>query len=55
MTIKRTIQFVVLYVALFLALRYLPRHGTTAPTIPAAVLALPAAAFVMWKIYKQAN
>jgi hypothetical protein len=50
MTIKRVLQFAGLYGVLFLMLRYLPRHDKTVPAIPAAVLALPTAVFVMWKI-----
>jgi hypothetical protein len=52
---KLALQFVILYALIFLAAHYLPRHGTTVPTIPAAVMALPVAAFILWRIHKQAN
>ena len=33
----------------------MPKHGTTVPTIPAAVIALPCSAFVVWKLRKKAR
>jgi MFS superfamily sulfate permease-like transporter len=44
-----------LFKLIFLAFHYLPKRGTTVPTIPAAVIALPAAAFLVWKLHKQEN
>lgn len=55
MAIRRTVQFIAFYVLLFLAFRYLPKRGKTIPTLPAALLAAPGAAFMVWKINKQAN
>jgi cytosine/uracil/thiamine/allantoin permease len=51
--IKRLLQFILFYVLMFLAFHYLPKRGRTVPTIPAAVMALPAAAFLAWKLHKQ--
>lgn len=55
MAITRTVQFIAIYALLFLAFRYLPKRGKTIPTVPAAVLAAPGAAFMVWKINRHAN
>ena len=51
--VKLALKFVGCWLLLFLLLYYLPRKRTTVPVIPAALLAIPGAVYLTWRISKQ--
>jgi len=48
-------QFVLFYAILFFGIHYLRSHGKSLPIIPAALIALPGAALLVWKFNKEEN
>jgi hypothetical protein len=52
---KVILAFIGSYLLFVAMLYYVPRHGTTVPLKPSALLALPAAAYITWRIFKQSS
>lgn len=46
---KVALRFVVLWLLLFLLLHYVPKHGTSVPVIPAALMAALGGGFLIWR------
>ena len=52
-TLKVILTFIGCYMFMFAIFYYLPKRGETVPLKPSAWLALPSAAYLTWRIYKE--